>query len=178
MTDDTSLRRTSKRTRRKLMADTFDTKRGSSPGPWRVVLWLVLTLGCFLAAITLQAVAEPHGVVPVSSADEARPLLPDSPNNPSVQAYNRSILLYRNGEFDEALQEMRAAVRAASFYPPSNGLAFSNLCLMYLTVGKFKNAQAACSKALLVLPDYVPATLNLIRAKKRERPKFAETASN
>lgn len=177
MADGTTNRRTSKRTERNPMADTFDTKRNGSPGRWRVVLWLVVTLGCFLAAITLQAVAEPHGVVPVSSADDARPLLPDSPNNPSVQAYNRSILLYRNGSHKEALEEMRAAVRAASFYPPSNGLAFSNLCLMYLTVGKFKNAQAACSKALLVLPDYVPATLNLIRAKNRERPALSQLGS-
>ena len=177
MTQGTTNKRTSERGERKPMADTFDTKHGNAPGRWRAVLWVVLTLGCFLAAVTLQAMAEPHGVVPLSSADDARPLLPDSPNNASVQAYNRSILLYRDGKHEEALEEMRAAIRASSFYPPSNGLAFSNLCLMYLTVGKFKNAQAACSKALLVLPDYVPATLNLIRAKNRERPSFAEAAS-
>ena len=50
MTQATTNKRTSERGERKPMADTFDTKHGNAPGRWRIVLWVVLTLGCFLAA--------------------------------------------------------------------------------------------------------------------------------
>ena len=100
-------------------------------------------------------------------ADFPGPVLTIDTDNPSVAAYNKAIL---DEKYDEALEEMRAAVRADSFGYPTVGLAYSNLCLMYLRVGKYKNAQAACSKALIVLPDYVPATINLARAKERSTP--------
>ena len=103
-------------------------------------------------------------------ADTAGPLLTTSRENPSVQAYNEAVRLYRKEKFPEALEQMRAAVRAQEFGPQNIGLAFSNLCLMYLRVGKYRNAEAACSRALLVLPDFVPATINLGRAKSRLKP--------
>lgn len=106
----------------------------------------------------------------VSSADMAGPRLREWSTNSSYMHYNRAVELYTQGNYPEALQHMRAAVRARQFGHPTIGLAFSNLCMMYLKVGKYKNAQAACTKALSVLPGYVPAALNLARAKKHMAP--------
>lgn len=103
-------------------------------------------------------------------ADAAGPMLTTSRENPSVEAYNNAVVLYRQEKYPEALEQMRAAVRAQEFGPQNIGLAFSNLCLMYLKVGKYRNAEAACTRALRVLPNFVPATINLERAKARLKP--------
>ncbi len=103
-------------------------------------------------------------------ANTAGPVLKDLNGNPSITAYNKAIALYRDKRYPQALEEMRAALRAQSFEHPAIGLAYSNLCLMYFHVKKYKNAQAACSKALQILPDYIPATLNLGRVKNRMEP--------
>ncbi len=103
-------------------------------------------------------------------ADQPGPVLTTHDGNPSVAAYNKAVSLFLEKKYDEALEKMRAAIRADSFGYPTVGLAYSNLCLMYLKVGKYKNARAACSKALIVLPAYIPATINLGRAKERIGP--------
>lgn len=126
---------------------------------------VLLTFG-FLAA--LPASADSDAEFP--GADRAGPLLTTNQENPSVAAYNRAIKLYERKKFAEALEEMRVAVRTNKFGYTNMGLAYSNLCLMYLKVGKYKNAQASCSKALIVLPAYIPATINLARAKERTAP--------
>lgn len=103
-------------------------------------------------------------------ANTAGPILKDQSGNPSITAYNKAVTLYRDKKYPQALEEMRVALRARSFEYPAIGLAYSNLCLMYFHVRKYKNAQAACSKALQILPDYIPATINLTRVKRRMEP--------
>jgi hypothetical protein len=129
-----------------------------------------------LAVVLISSVLST--VMPALAADETEfpgadrpgPVLTTHDDNPSVVAYNKAISLFLDKKFPAALEEMRAAVRADRFGYPTVGLAFSNLCLMYLKVGKYKNAQASCSKALLVLPAYIPATINLARAKEHTAP--------
>ncbi len=128
---------------------------------------LALQVGSANAAGTTTASLEQTYV---SSADLAGPALPDDPSNESVVAYNKSIQLYQEREYEAALETMRAAVRARGLVDDSTGLAYSNLCLMYLRVGKFLNAEAACTRALMLLPNYIPAVLNLARAERRESP--------
>jgi len=105
-----------------------------------------------------------------SSVDMPGPLLAGEQVNESVRLYNEAVRHYKADNWEQALETMRAAMRAREFGHPGIGLAYSNLCLMYLRVGRFANAEAACTKALAVLPNYVPATLNLSRAERRERP--------
>ncbi len=127
---------------------------------------------CFVilgyAAAYTNAFSSTQGVR--SSADIAGPALPLSDTNISIRNYNEALRLYEGEQFEDALEAMRAAVRAQDFDDSYLGFVFSNLCLMYLRVEKFKNAQAACTKALDFLPGYIPATINLIRAKDRTSP--------
>lgn len=138
--------------------------------------WTAAVVGIFLTAGSAIAPAEEDGSTDdgdyefVSSADIPGPILKDWSTNPSFQHYNRAVSLYLDGKHSDALHHMRAAVRAQRFNYATAGLAFSNLCMMYLKVGKYKNAQAACTKALTILPGYVPAALNLARAKKHTAP--------
>ena len=138
-------------------------------GPGRPVRSMAI-IGLCLAWVTADVRADDAAGDHVSSADIPGPELSEAAANPSHLSYNRAVRLYLDGHYGKALDEMRAAVRARRFGQSASGLAFSNLCLMYLRVGKYKNAQAACTKALTILPGYVPATLNLARAKRRAGP--------
>ncbi len=140
----------------------------TSPLPIRIrkaLAAFLLVCGMLIAA---PANADSEDEFP--GADKAGPKLTTNIKNPSVAAYNRAIMLFESRKFAEALEEMRAAIRANKFGYTNLGLAYSNLCLMYLKVGKNKNAKASCSKALIVLPAYIPATINLARAKERDGP--------
>ena len=132
----------------------------------RNILWSVLLFTGLAASTPVLAAGEQE----YAGADRPGPVLTTNTDNPSVAAYNNAISLYLESKYPEALEEMRAAMRANQFGYSTLGLAFSNLCLMYLKVGKYKNAQAACNKALVILPAYVPATINLARAESRIEP--------
>ncbi len=149
------------------------SKSMSFRAPVRNAVVRIVNLFAVLAVVVATAVGTPvaaEGDAEFPGADRPGPVLNTNANNPSVAAYNRAINLFRDKKFAEALEEMRAAVRANKFGYTNLGLAYSNLCLMYLKVGKFKNAQASCSKALVVLPAYIPATINLAHAKERDAP--------
>jgi tetratricopeptide (TPR) repeat protein len=136
----------------------------------KAALVMLVTVAFGSPAFATSDAEETSDSIEVSSADLAGPELPHDPGNESVQFYNQAISLYNDAMYEDALATMRAAMRARRFSEPNVGLAYSNLCLMYLRVEKFANATAACNRALLILPNYVPAVLNLARAENRQGP--------
>lgn len=103
----------------------------------------------------------------VSSADIPGPVLRGRPDNPSVQAYNRAVKLSKKNKFPAALKNMEKAFKASRFSEETIGLAYSNLCLIHYKIGNDEEAVEACKMALIWLPNYVPATLNMARVQAR-----------
>lgn len=102
------------------------------------------------------------------NADIAGPRLSTMTHLPGVSAYNRSIDLYSARRFENALEQMRNAIRSRDLQGRQLGFGFANLCLMYLRNREYKQAFAACVKAKLILPGYGPVLVNIRRIKARE----------
>ena len=66
---------------------------------------------------------------------------------------------FKKGDYKKAVSFHRAALKT-SLSPRKAGIAQSNLCAAYAKLEMMDEAQAACTSALELRPDYAPAQAN------------------
>jgi len=71
----------------------------------------------------------------------------------------RAAKAHKKGEFEDSIRINHRALKT-SLSSKRAAIVHSNLCATYATVGEMNKAQAACSAALELRPDYAPAVAN------------------
>lgn len=71
----------------------------------------------------------------------------------------RATKAFNKGEFESSIRIHHRALKT-SLSSKRAAIVHSNLCATYATVGEMDKAQAACSAALELRPDYAPAVAN------------------
>ncbi len=66
---------------------------------------------------------------------------------------------FKKGDFSKSVRLHRAALKT-SLSPRKAGIAQSNLCAAYAKLEMMDEAEAACTAALELRPDYAPAQAN------------------
>ena len=106
------------------------------------------------AAAAWLSAARGHGPSP-----DSRPILAPE------QWLAMSLLQYRNGEYEDAVESSRRALQLRLEYPE----AYNAICAAKNALGDYKVAAMACERALAIKPDFLLARTNLAAAQSKRR---------
>ena len=123
--------------------------------------WFVATQTADLSVRMLFATAGDEKDLPPPGASPRQPTQADQSRLLAADALNRSLALYQQGRFDEAI----AAARAALALRPDYAEAHNNLAAAYASKGMWDEAIRAAEEALRLRPDFQLARNNLAWAR-------------
>lgn len=111
------------------------------------------------AILTLCTALSLSAALPAASAYAADDTMTFTVKTASDSTVISGVSAYKKGDYQKAVSIMRVSLKS-SLSSRRAALVQSNLCAAYGELGEMDKAQAACSAALELRPDYAPALSN------------------